>query len=76
LSVIVLTVLLAAVRPRRLPWWSPVLVAAGFVAITVHLDLLPVGGALLALALLPMARAHVTAPAATEPQPAGRVPPA
>jgi hypothetical protein len=51
-----LTVLLATTRPRRLPWWSPVLVATGFAAITINLNLLAVGGAVLLAALAPMRR--------------------
>ncbi|MFC6017264.1 hypothetical protein ACFP2T_13735 [Plantactinospora solaniradicis] len=56
LGLLALAVLAATVRPRRLPWWSPVLAAVGFVLITVDLDLLPLGGAALLIALLPMTR--------------------
>ncbi len=55
-GLLALTLQLAIVRPRRLPWWSPLLVALGFALITVDLDLMPVAGAVLLLALLPMAR--------------------
>jgi hypothetical protein len=55
-AMLVLTVLLATLRPRRLPWWSPVLVAIGFLAISFDLDLLTVGGFLVLLSLLPAAR--------------------
>ncbi|MBW8481822.1 hypothetical protein [Actinomadura parmotrematis] len=48
------TLVVLAVR-RALPWWSPVLVAAGFAAITVRTGLLPVGAAVLAAGLLPAA---------------------
>ncbi|WP_430502685.1 hypothetical protein ACQRWP_14135 [Micromonospora trifolii] len=41
-----------AVR-RRLPWWSVPLLLAGIVLPTVTLDLLPVGGLCMALALAP-----------------------
>lgn len=57
LGLLTLVTLLAAVRPRALPWWSPVLAATGFACITVSLDLLPVGGAFLFAALFPLARA-------------------
>jgi hypothetical protein len=50
-----LLVQLAVLRPRRLPWWSPVLFLAGLVMISIDLDLLPVGAALFALALAPAA---------------------
>jgi hypothetical protein len=55
-GLLTLSVLLAVLPPRRLPWWSPVLAAAGFVAISVNLDLLPLFGVLLLLALAPLAR--------------------
>jgi hypothetical protein len=55
-GLLALTIQLAIAQPRRLAWWSPVLVALGFALITVDLDLLPAGGAALLLALLPMAR--------------------
>jgi uncharacterized membrane protein YhhN len=37
---------------RQLPVWSPVLLLAGFVAISANLDLMPLGGALLGLAFV------------------------
>jgi hypothetical protein len=40
---------------RRLPLWSPVLLAVGFGAIGVNLDLLPLGAALVGVALAPLA---------------------
>ena len=46
-GLLALTIPLAIVRPRRLAWWSPVLVALGFALINVDLDLLPAGGAAL-----------------------------
>jgi hypothetical protein len=51
LGFVVLLVLLAA--GRRLPWWSPVVAVAGFATILLSLDLLPLAGALLLVALLP-----------------------
>ncbi|HEY1487547.1 MAG TPA: hypothetical protein VGF84_15685 [Micromonosporaceae bacterium] len=56
LGLLTLTILLVAARPAMWSWWSPVLVAIGFAAISVNLDLLPVGGAALLLALLPAYR--------------------
>ncbi|KKK06387.1 hypothetical protein [Micromonospora sp. HK10] len=49
-----LVLLVRAVGPRLLPAWGPVLVLAGFVAIAVNLDLLPVGAALVFGGLLPL----------------------
>jgi hypothetical protein len=37
---------------RQLPVWSPVLLLAGFVAISANLDLMPLGGTLLGLAFV------------------------
>lgn len=53
-ALILLTVLAAAVRPRRLAWWSPVLTVVGFALIVLDLDLLPLGAVALCCALLPM----------------------
>ncbi|MFE0461660.1 hypothetical protein ACFW1A_20650 [Kitasatospora sp. NPDC058965] len=44
-----------AVR-RTLPWYSPVLVLTGTLAMGASLDLMPLGGALYGLALAPLAR--------------------
>ncbi|WP_051969547.1 hypothetical protein [Kitasatospora azatica] len=44
-----------AVR-RRLPWWTPVTVLAATVLMAASLDLMTVGAALYALALLPLSR--------------------
>lgn len=64
LGLVVLLVHLAAVR--RLPWWSPVLATAGFAVILATLDLLPLAGVLLLVALVPMvtgtSRSRVLAP--------------
>ncbi len=46
-----LLIQLAVLRPRRLPWWSPVPFLGGLVLISIDLDLLPVGAALFAFAL-------------------------
>ena len=54
-GVLTLTVQLAVLHPRRLAAWSPVMVAVGFLCIMINLNLLPVGAALLALALAPVA---------------------
>jgi hypothetical protein len=50
-GLLVLLVQLAVAR--RVPWWSPVSVVLACLAITVNLDLLPLGGVLFAVALLP-----------------------
>lgn len=54
---LVLLVMPVVARPRLLPVWSPVLVLAGFLLFSVDLDLLPVGGLLLAAGLFPVSRA-------------------
>ncbi len=59
-ALLALTIQLAAPPRRRLRWWSPVLVAAGFAVISADLNLLPLGGLLLLLALAPNAR-HASA---------------
>ncbi|MEV0155972.1 hypothetical protein AB0H57_19825 [Micromonospora sp. NPDC050686] len=52
-----LLVLLGLAVPVRLaPVWAPLLVLAGFTAIGIELDLLPVGAALVLAGLLPLAR--------------------
>ncbi|XVU21849.1 hypothetical protein ACQPZJ_31865 [Actinoplanes sp. CA-054009] len=66
LGVVVLMGLLAAAR--RLPWWSPVLFLAGFLAISVDLDLLPFAAVAILIAFAPLARpasAPQTAPVTT-----------
>ncbi|WP_091601615.1 hypothetical protein [Micromonospora mirobrigensis] len=54
LGLLTLLTLAATARPRLLPAWAPVLVLAGFVAIAVNLDLLPIGAALVLAGLLPI----------------------
>jgi hypothetical protein len=54
-GLLTLTVQLAVLHPRRLAAWSPMMVAVGFLCIMINLNLLPVGAALLALALAPVA---------------------
>jgi hypothetical protein len=53
---LVLLVVLAAGRPRRLPAWSPLLAFAGFASFVVSLDLIPAGAALVLAGLAPLAR--------------------
>ncbi|MGY0231695.1 hypothetical protein [Longispora urticae] len=50
--VVLLTLLAGA---RRMPWWSPVVMLAGILTTVVDLDLLPVAGLLMAVALAPTA---------------------
>ena len=50
-----LVLLVRLVLARRLPAWSPVVVLLGFAAIGVNLDLLPLGAAMVLVALLPLA---------------------
>jgi hypothetical protein len=53
-----LILLVRLVLARRLPVWSPVAVLVGFAAIAVDLDLLPLGSALVLVALVPLARSR------------------
>ncbi|GAA2460130.1 hypothetical protein GCM10010191_95640 [Actinomadura vinacea] len=64
LGLLALLVQFAVVTPGRKAGaaLSPVLIAAGFVAITLNLDLLPVGAALIWLALAPFTRRHSSSP--------------
>ena len=55
LGMLTLLIQLAAIPPRRIPPWSPVLVVLAFVAIASSLDLLPVAAILLAAGLAPLA---------------------
>lgn len=55
-GLLVLLVRAALVQPRLLPAWAPGTVFAGFAAIAVELDLLPVGAALVLAGLLPLGR--------------------
>ncbi|MFF5083784.1 hypothetical protein ACFY36_42610 [Actinoplanes sp. NPDC000266] len=58
LGIVVLMGLLAAAR--RLPWWSPVLFLAGFLAIPVDLDLLPFAATAILIAFAPLASAQTS----------------
>ncbi|MET9022517.1 hypothetical protein ABZV93_21305 [Actinopolymorpha sp. NPDC004070] len=58
LGLLVLLVQLAAVAPRRLSAWSPLLVLAGFAALAVDLDLLPLGALLVLAGLAPVRHVH------------------
>jgi len=49
-----LTLSILLVRARRQPLWSPFLLLAGFVVISLNLDLMPLAGALLLGGLLPV----------------------
>jgi len=62
LGLLVLTILLAVAG--RLPWWSPVVLLAGLLLPPITLDLIPVAGLCMLVALLPARRsAPVEAPA-------------
>jgi hypothetical protein len=50
------TLLVAGATAKRLPIWTPVLFLAGFVAVSVNLDLLPFGSLLVLGALTPLVR--------------------
>jgi hypothetical protein len=54
LGLLVLTILLAAAG--RLPWWSPIVLLAGIVLPMVTLDLLPIAGLCMLVALFPARR--------------------
>ncbi|GAA1565382.1 hypothetical protein GCM10009789_18660 [Kribbella sancticallisti] len=51
-----LTLAILLTRARLLPVWSPILLVAGFVLISANLDLMPLGGLALLLAMVPLAR--------------------
>jgi len=55
IGALTLLVQLVVARPPRLPVWSPVLVFAGFLAIALMLDLLPLGAILIGAGLAPLA---------------------
>ena len=55
LGVLTLLVILATARPRRLPFWSPLLVLLGFGMFAVSLDLIPIGALLVLAGLAPLA---------------------
>lgn len=54
-----LTLSILLTRARRQPVWSPFLLLAGFLIISVNLDLMPLGGALLLGGLLPASSTQV-----------------
>ena len=56
------TLLALQVVARRLPFWSPVAFLAGYLAISVDLDLLPLASLLLVVAGAPVARGVFVAP--------------
>ncbi|WP_132293503.1 hypothetical protein [Kribbella sp. VKM Ac-2568] len=49
-----LTLAILLTREHQLPVWSPVLLLLGFITITINLDLMPLGGVFLLVALLPL----------------------
>ncbi|MFG1624135.1 hypothetical protein [Kribbella sp. NPDC049227] len=55
------------VLDRRLPVWSPILLAAGFAVITANLDLMPLGGLLLGAAFASAVRPAPTVDAVRTP---------
>ncbi|MEU8818811.1 hypothetical protein [Actinoplanes sp. NPDC048796] len=65
LGVVVLMAQLAAAR--RLPWWSPALFLAGFLAIPVDLDLLPFAATAILIAFVPLARPAPTSELPAQP---------
>jgi hypothetical protein len=69
LGALTLLVLLATVRPRRLPAWSPALVLVGFVLFAVNLDLIPVGALFVLAGLYPLARTDRTVDAERDGHP-------
>ncbi|MGF1432540.1 hypothetical protein [Kitasatospora sp. LaBMicrA B282] len=58
-----LAVAVVAAVHRRVPYWTPLLLLAGTVAMAASLDLLPLGGALYLLAFRPAAGATAGGPA-------------
>ena len=68
-----LILLVRIVLVRRGPWWSPVALLLGNVALTVNLDLLPVGALLFLAALAPFAVGNRTGPTNRSAPPNQRV---
>jgi hypothetical protein len=56
IGILVLLVMLVTLRPRRLPFWSPILLFAGFLLFAINLNLLPVGALFILFGLLPLIR--------------------
>jgi hypothetical protein len=65
-----LVLLVQSVVVRRVPWWSPVAALLACVAITVDLDLLPLGALLFSIALAPFAALAASAPIGSAADPA------
>ncbi|MFG2043897.1 hypothetical protein [Dactylosporangium sp. NPDC048998] len=62
-GLLALTTLGAVVRPRSLPWWTPVLILVGTAVAGVNLDYIPEAGVLYLIAFLPLVlRTTRTAP--------------
>ncbi|MET9383983.1 hypothetical protein ABZY09_23605 [Streptomyces sp. NPDC002928] len=59
-GLLTLLTMLATVRPRRLPAWTPVLTFVSFALITVNLDLLPLAALTLLAALAPLTSPRTT----------------
>jgi hypothetical protein len=55
-GVLGLLVMLVVARSRRLPFWTPILVLAGFLLFAINLDLIPVGALIVLCGLSPLAR--------------------
>jgi hypothetical protein len=58
LGMLTLLIMMAAVRPKRLPVWSPALVFVSFILIAVSLDLIPLAAVVLMAGLTPLARSR------------------
>ncbi|MCX4847327.1 hypothetical protein [Streptomyces sp. NBC_00893] len=56
LGLLTLLIMASAVRPRRVPLWSPALVFVAFALIAVNLDLIPLAAVVLMAGLAPLAR--------------------
>jgi len=55
-GVLGLLVMLVVARSRRLPFWAPILVLAGFLLFAMNLDLIPIGALIVLCGLSPLAR--------------------
>ena len=53
LGLLVLMLQLAVLKPRQIPWWSPLLLLAGFLLLGFDLNLLPIGAIVIGVALMP-----------------------
>lgn len=54
LGLLILMLQLAILKPRQLPWWSPLVLLGGFLLLGFDIDLLIPGAILIGLAFMPL----------------------